>query len=166
MFQIPNDLPDHTQAVWPDWAIFDWFCYLIFQQINPGFWQLFGLFWRTSLWSRNLCVYFWATLRTIWLLFRRSNIRSRCYQWITFDETSPRWPEDFVWWSTCVRNCFAFEKRQCTLFLITLLQGWRSHVRFTKQAAALEARKNTFLNGPTPTSFSFIFGLFNQTIQV
>ena len=65
---------------------------------------------------------------------------------------------------TCVRNCFAFEKRQCTLFLITLLQGWRSHVRFTKQAAALEAtnqcekmscQSNIIVPGFEPATFKF-----------
>ena len=52
------------------------------------------------------------------------------------------------------------------LFCKTLRNIWQKYVSAIGVAQGQRCRKQFFLNGPTPASFSFTFGLFKQTLQI
>ena len=52
------------------------------------------------------------------------------------------------------------------LFCKTLRNIWQKYVSAIGVAQGQRCRKQFFLNGPTPASFSFTFGLCKQTLQI
>ena len=71
---------------WPDWAIFEssWWQIFVARCLNVCW--LFGLFWKTSLWSKNCCDYFldnfWNNLAifyfNIWSHWKFQPIHPKC----------------------------------------------------------------------------------------